>query len=396
MGERMRAVVALASVALLIGAPSLLILSDIEVRLGAALLLTIPGVVGLSISFGPLAGVTAAIGATFINDKLFFGEGITDERTAASLLVGPLLAAIVGTYSSKVQEMREEARLRAKEHARTLQADASRVALLATLSHDMKTPLATIKTVVSALTADRAEWTPDTSREALSLVETQTDRLTNLVSNLLDMSRLQAGVLALTPEPTDATEVIREASAAAGVTPEYDLEPSLPLVIADGYLLQRVVTNLLLNVSRHAGHDAAARVTARQSAGGVRIDIEDDGGAPDRLSESLAVPRQRNRQSPASAEPGDVLNDSDDSAAERGARGLAVCQALMTAMGGTMEIATSPLGGWRVTLRLPAMPDDDTLDPVDGERPGHPASMPIRRGTTSDTTDTTAKQEAAS
>lgn len=367
MRPRTRAVLASAAVLELVGAPTLLILSHVEVRLGAALLLTLPGVMGLAISFGGMAGVAAAIGATFINDKLFFGGGITDERTAASLLVGPLLAAIVGTYSTKVQEMREDARVRALEHERTLQADASRVALLATLSHDMKTPLATIKTVVTALNAERGEWTADTSREALILVETQTDRLSNLVSNLLDMSRLQAGVLALTPQPTDAAEAIRDAATAAGVSPEYDIEPSLPLVMADEYLMQRVVTNLLLNVGRHAGQDARARVTAYQADDAVLIDIEDDGGVPASPGKAPTFPQQRAGSTPASERPTDVLAGGNEHEANKGARGLAVCQALMTAMGGTMEIAASTMGGWRVTLRLSTMLDGTALDPANGE-----------------------------
>jgi two-component system, OmpR family, sensor histidine kinase KdpD len=362
MQRRVRRVVALTSLAYVVLVPTTLIASGLEIRLGFALLTTLPGVVGVAIALGPLAGVVAAIGSTLVNDTLFFGEGITDERTVSSLLVGPLLATVVGTYAGQVQRLRETSREREQEHERTRRADSSRVALLATLSHDMKTPLAAIKTMVSAMSTEPARWSPTDTREALTLIEEQADRLTNLVSNLLDMSRLQARALALDLQPTDAPDAIRRAAKQVALTPGYRLDPSLPLVLADDYLLERVLANLLLNVRRHAGPLANCRITALGTGERVIIEIEDDGGAPG--DQAIPLPRAPIATG-LTTQPPSAMSSLEAG----GARGLAVCTALMEAMGGSLDIDRSDLGGWRVSLTVPMWSPVEAGEDSAGHRP---------------------------
>ena len=176
-----------------------------------------------------------------------------------------------------------------------VQANELRTALLQAVSHDLRTPLAAIKASVSSLRQDDVEWTDDEAAEFLAAIEEQTDRLTALVGNLLDMSRLQAGVLEPQFRAVAFDEVVPAALAGlsdGGATVDAELPETLPPVQADPALLERVVANLLENAVNASGGEPV-HVLACPVNGGVSLHVVDRGpGIPraDRRARLRAVP----------------------------------------------------------------------------------------------------------
>src|SRR5262249_13214850 len=146
-------------------------------------------------------------------------------------------------------------------HAQAAQASALaeanqlRSSLLQAVSHDLRTPLASIKASVSSLRQGDIAWTPAESTEFLATIEDETDRLTNLVGNLLDMSRVNANALAPALCPTALDAVVPSALASLGTkakTVEVELPDHIPTVRADPALLERVIANLVDNALTYA------------------------------------------------------------------------------------------------------------------------------------------------
>jgi two-component system sensor histidine kinase KdpD len=143
----------------------------------------------------------------------------------------------------------------ASHASRTAEADRGRAALLAAVSHDLRTPLAAAKAAVSSLRSDDALFTADDRDELLAAAEESLDQLTKLTASLLDASRLQAGAQAVFPRPADLGEVI--ADSLDGLGPQgrpvmTDIPPRLPKVMADPAITERVLGNLLSNALRYS------------------------------------------------------------------------------------------------------------------------------------------------
>jgi two-component system sensor histidine kinase KdpD len=140
-----------------------------------------------------------------------------------------------------------------------------RTALLAAVSHDLRAPLAAAKAAVSTLRTPGITWSVEDTAELLAAAEESLDRLTRLVENLLDMSRLQTGALSLHLQPVALDEIIQ--IALDGLRPQADLvhwqlAPDLPPVQADPVLLERVVANLVANALRYSPPDHPPTLTA--------------------------------------------------------------------------------------------------------------------------------------
>ena len=125
-----------------------------------------------------------------------------------------------------------------------------RTALLSAVSHDLRTPLASIKASVSSLRATDVTWSAEETAEFLAAIEDDTDRLNQLVGNLLDMSRLQTGALELTRRPVALEEVVANALDSLGRPRRgvvVDVPEDLPLALVDPGLLERAVANVVAN-----------------------------------------------------------------------------------------------------------------------------------------------------
>jgi two-component system, OmpR family, sensor histidine kinase KdpD len=225
-----------------------------------------------------------------------------------------------------------------------------RTALLAAVSHDLRTPLASIKASVSTLRQTDVEWTEADEAALLATIEASADRLDALIGNLLDMSRLTTGSLQPFLRPTAIDEVAPVALRGldSGTMLELAVPDDLPLVLTDPGLLERVLANLFANALAYS--PAGSRPGLRASFGndGVVLDVIDHGrGVPDELKSRMFEPFQRldgRTDSAAGADP---------TAGAGVGLGLAVVKGFLDTMGGTVEAADTPGGGLTMRVTLP-------------------------------------------
>ncbi|MEU4533779.1 DUF4118 domain-containing protein [Streptosporangium sp. NPDC023825] len=228
------------------------------------------------------------------------------------------------------------------------EADRMRTALLAAVSHDLRTPLASARAAVEGLRATDVDWAPDDREELLATADESLAKLDRLVVNLLDMSRLQAGVLGLTLQPTALEEIVPRVVDELG--PPHDrvlnrLPEDLPEIAADPALLERVLVNLVSNAVRHSPPGVAVLVGASvdgDDGGHVGIRVVDRGpGIPEESRDRVFMPFQR-------------LGDRDNATGV--GLGLALSRGLAEAMGGTLVPDETPGGGLTMVLTLPVFP----------------------------------------
>ena len=218
-----------------------------------------------------------------------------------------------------------------------------RSALLAAVSHDLRTPLAAIKASVTSLRQRDVEWTPEASAEFLATIDEETDRLNALVGNLLDMSRLQTGALEVSAVPVGLDEVLPAALTSLGAPDgavRLDVSDSLPRVLADRGLLERALANVIANAIRFSPPGTPPSVIAGVVDGTVDVRVVDRGpGVPRGERSRLFKPFQR-------------LGDAGQG--EGVGLGLAVAKGFIEAMGGEIEADDTPGGGLTIVARLRA------------------------------------------
>ena len=237
--------------------------------------------------------------------------------------------------------------------------DRVRTALLRAVSHDLRSPLASAKAAVTSLRSTDVDWSAAEVSELLATADESLDRLTSLVSDLLDLSRLQAGALSVFSRPTHVEDVVALAldEVAAHQAVVVDLPDDVPEVAADPALLQRVLANLLDNALRFAPAGKPPRVIAGASGPNVEIRVIDRGpGVREDQHDAMFVPFQRLGDAPAGAGTG---------------LGLALVRGLTEAMGGTVLPEDTPGGGLTMVVSLPMAAHGDEAGPAevdDGDR----------------------------
>ncbi|WNI28748.1 sensor histidine kinase KdpD [Streptomyces sp. ITFR-6] len=260
---------------------------------------------------------------------------------------------VLGAFAAQAAVVLDRQRLvgEAEEARRLAEGNRIRTALLAAVSHDLRTPLAAIKAAVSSLRSDDVAWSEDDEAELLEGIEDGADRLDHLVGNLLDMSRLQTGTVTPLIREIDLDEVV---PMALGGVPEdsveLDIPETLPMVAVDPGLLERAVANIVENAVKYSPD--GDRVTVAASALGARVELRvaDRGrGVPDDGKERIFEPFQRYGDAPRGAGVG---------------LGLAVARGFVESMGGTLDAEDTPGGGLTMVLtlsaasgHLPAAPD---------------------------------------
>ena len=248
----------------------------------------------------------------------------------------------------KQRELTEEA---GKAEA-IAQADELRRSLLSAVSHDLRTPLAAAKAAVSSLRSNDIDFSAEDTAELLATIEESIDQLTALVGNLLDSSRLAAGVLRPELRRVYLEETVQRAllGISKGVTgfrrqgvDRVKVDVDDAVVMADSGLLERVLANLVDNALRYA-QESPVRVTAGQVGDRVLIAVVDEGpGIPRGTEDQLFAPFQR-------------LGDHDTSIGV--GLGLSVARGFVEAMGGTISATDTPGGGLTVEIDLAAPPKD--------------------------------------
>jgi two-component system, OmpR family, sensor histidine kinase KdpD len=263
------------------------------------------------------------------------GSGLVAEDLA-------LLQAFTGQLALALE--RRQLRAEAEVAAGLIEASDLRAALLAAVSHDLRTPLSSIKAAATSLLQQDVAWTPEATRELLATIDEETDRLNTLVGNLLDMSRLQSGALELVMRDIGLEEVVPAAINGLGERGhgvETRVDETLPRVHADATLLERAIANIVDNAVAWSPDDKPVRVEAGAIAGRVDLRVVDRGpGIPNDQRERVFLPFQR-------------LGDQSNGAGT--GLGLAVARGFVDAMGGEITIEDTPGGGLTVVVSLEAL-----------------------------------------
>lgn len=335
----------------------------------SALVLVLPGVVaallGGRVAAAIVSSATAvAFGVLFLPpfDRL----KIFDPEDVVAVVVFVLVALAVGELTAREAQRRRDAEERSRELeeaaarlersraeqerlseevarlAVVAEVDAQRSALLRSVSHDLRTPLATIRAVSSDLQGD-TPYDDATRAELLALVSDEAERLDRLVANLLSMSRVEAGAFAPDVQAVDVEELIDDTlDRMRRLVREHRIErevgDDVPLVAADYTQLELVLTNLLENAVRHGRPRSTIRVGARGAGHLVEVWVENQG------EPVIATERAR------------IFEAFQRSHGSRSSGiGLAICKAVVDAHGGTIRVSDARDGGARFTFTIPVL-----------------------------------------
>jgi two-component system sensor histidine kinase KdpD len=295
------------------------------------------------------------------NDEMVTGGPRTSVRLlAGDVSIGTLVAErpagsrpfsrddqlLLETAARQATAALDRARLDAR--ARNAQLDAEtnqlRAAMFSSVTHDLRTPLASIKAGVTSLLDTGVRHDPGQERELLTTILEETDRLNRLVGNLLDLARIRAGALTPSRQPASMDEIVevvlarmRPRLAEHTVTTRFP--PLLPDVSVDPVQLDQVLTNLLENAGRHAPLGTEIEVIVQWRHGAVQVRVADQGpGVP--LEERDRVFEAFDRGSSIPETPGSGL-------------GLAIAKAVVVAHGGRIWIEDAPRGGCVVAFEIP-------------------------------------------
>lgn len=320
---------------------------------------TLPSAEGLYL---PLGGSRRTVGVLGVRPR---------QR---SRLLDPEQIHLLETFASQTALALERAGLAAQAEQATLAAETERLrsALLSSVSHDLRTPLAVITGALTSLTQEGAKLDAATQAELARSACDEAQRLNRLLSNLLEMTRLEAGALRVRKEWQTLEEVVGAAvervtdgETGSGMLPgehrlTIDLAPDLPLVPLDGVLIEQVFINLLENAIKHTPSGTPISLSGRRNGENLLVEVADHG--------------------PGLA-PGDEQRVFDkfyrggaDSGRGNVGLGLAICKGMIEAHGGRIWAENNPQGGvtFRFTLPLAGQPPSVPLETVPGAGAGIP------------------------
>jgi two-component system, OmpR family, sensor histidine kinase KdpD len=269
------------------------------------------------------------------------------QRSALAPAEGRVLQAFCDQFALVLERDRLlHTATEAEAYRRT---DQLRQSLLAAVSHDLRSPLAAIKASATDLLAGDAEHGPDALREALESIDTEADRLASLIANLLNMSRIEGGMLTARMQSVELAEVLgpcvdRIRSQWPGLGVRVDVGQAASLVRADPVFLERVVANLLDNATKAALHSDSGEVEveARRADddGQVTVRVIDHGtGVPSTVREQLFYPFYQVTQRHPRLGTG---------------LGLAISKGFVSLMGGQIWLEDTPGGGATFAFSLPS------------------------------------------
>ena len=318
------------------GLPALtvaLIAADDHLHLPSVLLLYVLVVVAVSAIGGMAPALVAAVGGFFLANWYFTPPvhrlriGATEDVVA---LVAFVVVAAVVSWLLRV----------ATRHAADAKESELKSALLAGLSHDLRTPLASIKTSVTSLIDDDVDWSLPQRADFLATIDEETDRLDALVGNLLDMNRLTTGSVRLTRRAIGLDELVPAAIEELGPRGggiELDVPETLPRAWVDPGLFRRAVVNVLENATKWSGGEPV-RIEGSQHGAFVQLRVIDHGpGVEPALRSRMFEPFQRL----GDRTPGGV------------GLGLAVASGFLRAMDGHIEVEGTDGGGTTMVLSVP-------------------------------------------
>jgi len=234
--------------------------------------------------------------------------------------------------------------------------DRMKSSLVSTVSHELRTPLAAIKGYATTLLADDVEWDQESQREFLSIISDESDRLTSLVNNLLDLSRIEAGSLMLSRDRCDLEEIIQRAAGQAqlqtGNKLKVQIEAKLPPLFADRPRLETVIRNLIENSVKYAGESATIRVDVNKQGEQIVFRVSDNGpGIPSDESQRIFESFYQ-------------VNASLERISSGVGLGLAICQGLVRAHGGEIWVEKQKRGAC-IAFSIPFTSQAGSVKPYD-------------------------------
>ncbi len=267
--------------------------------------------------------------------------GVPDGRSVTVLLNATPIRTGEGAVESVVVTMQDLAPLEEQERVRA--------EFLAIVSHELRMPLTSIRGAATSVLEAAADLDPAEMRQFQRIIVDQADRMRELIGDLLDVARIETGTLPVDPEPAEVALLVDRARSAfqnaGGRNPlALDMEPGLPLVMADRRRIVQVIGNLLSNAARHSPEDSVITVSAVEEGGHVEVSVSDQGrGVP---AEDL--PNLFRRHS----------GEEGDGAGGDTGLGLAICRGIVEAHGGRIHAESDGPGlGTRFTFSLSAIPE---------------------------------------
>jgi two-component system sensor histidine kinase KdpD len=334
-----------------------------------SLLLVVPVVIagllgGRRVAIPVAAGAALCVNYFFLAPYGSLKVDVVEDLIALAAFA--VVAVVVGVLAANEGDRRRVAERRAKEleqlnhQLQTTEAaradlaqevdrlavlrdiDVQRAAMLRSVSHDLRTPLASIRAAASDLRAGTA-YDKAARSELVALIDDEAGRLDRLVENLLDLSRIEAGGLRPRRAAVDLADLVAGATRRLDhlfdiVRVEVAIPPDLPLLSADQHQIGQVLTNLLENAARHAPVHSTVRVRARQQGELVKVTVSDEGQGVQRFErDRIFEPFQR----------GDARSGTGTGI------GLAICKAFVTANGGTIDVQAAPSVGACFAFTVP-------------------------------------------
>lgn len=287
-------------------------------------------------SIGSLAPTTAQ--AADFTSEIAPGVSLAINGPALTANDHRLLTAFMGQLSNALEQ--RELRHIAMEANALAKADELRTAILRAVSHDLRSPLASIKASVSSLRQPDIDWPEDVREDFLAAIEGDTDRLTGIITNLLDLSRIEAGVLRPVLRKISLEEILP--TAVQGLNSQritFDVPHDLSDMDSDPALLERVLANLMGNALTWSPADKPIIVRAHERDNFIQIHIIDYGiGIPQNQRATVLQPFHR-------------LSDSTSSGGL--GLGLAIADRLIASMNGRLELRDTPGGGLTAVVIVP-------------------------------------------
>ncbi len=297
---------------------------------------TLPGAKRLFLPMRTGHGLVGVVGLLGQDSRRFLTP---DERRLLDSLLDQTAQAV---ERSLLATAVDEAKVRAE-------ADKLRVAMLSSLSHDLRTPLASILGASTTLLSSRGLYDARQTTELLATVRDEAERLDRFVGNLLDMSRLEAGVLGVKPEMAEVRDLVdaplkRLSRPLSGRQVVVDIPNDLPQVKIDPLLAAQALFNILENAVKYSPPLSPLRITARSAQSHVALTVEDEGPGISAIDLPHVFDKFYRAKSADSRTPGTGL-------------GLAVARGFVEAFGGTLEAANRDMGsGAKLTITLPITP----------------------------------------
>ena len=264
---------------------------------------------------------------------------VPDGRSVTTLINATPILSEEGSIESVVVTMQDLTPLEDVER--------QRAEFLGTVSHELRAPLTSIKGSAAALLRTPSMLDAAESQQFLRIIDSQADHILDLIGELLDAARIDAGVLSVSPEPSDAAVLVDRAvglfqTGGGRSSVSIDLRPDLPRVLADRRRVEQVLTNLLANAARHSPESSEIRVSAAMEGVHVAISVADEGVGVS----AERLPYLFRRFFRAEGDERDRVGTG---------LGLAVCKGIVEAHGGRIRAESDGPGrGTTFTFTLPA------------------------------------------